>query len=224
MRVTIDMLDDKSKDLLWLTYANGAGVVLENTEQPDEILVRAYNHRDQAVVAKAKDVKLLFENGYMHVLNANITASNRLVLIAEQPANSEYKFSNDLSNLQKQHPRVQASIAEQERKWQARNEAERIEREKQRALEEQRKAEEEAFLKTPKGRLVNAARKTKKAFGTGLDAVIDTMDKFSRSADESIVSGAKRRHDNNDYHFGTMGFRRVQKANDEAVLKFYNKK
>lgn len=215
------MLDDKSKDLLYLTYKNGCGVVIENTQQPDELLVRAYNHRENAVIAKAKDVKLLFENGYMHVLNGTITASNRLVLIAEQPLNSPYQFNSDLDALQQQHPKVRAFEEEKERAWQAELEAARMERENQRRIEEQKKAEEAAFLKTPKGKLVNAARKTKDAIGNGVDSFMNMMDRFSRDVEDAQYDAAKRRQQTGMY-FGGGGARNIQKANDKFILEHHH--
>ena len=220
MKVTIDMLDDKSKDLLYLTFMNGAGVTIENTQQPDELLVRACNHKENTVIAKAKDVKLLFENGYMHVLNGTITASNKLVLIAEQPLNSPYQFNSDLYELQKQHPEVRAYEEEREREWQARLEANRIEKEKQRKIEEQKKAEEEAFLKTPKGKLVNAARKTRDALGNGMNSFMIMMDSFSRDVEDAQYDAAKRRQQTGMY-FGDLGFRNIQKANDKFILEHH---
>lgn len=221
MKVTIDMLDDKSKDILYLTYKNGCGVVIENTQQPDELLVRSYNHRENAVIAKAKDVKLLFEDGYLHVLNGAITASNRLVLIAEQPLNSPYQFNSDLDALQAQHPEVRAHEEEKERARQARFEADRVEKEKQRKIEEQKKAEEEAFLKTPRGKLVNAARKTKDAIGNGMDSFMNMMDRFSRDVEDAQYDAAKRRQQTGMY-FGDVGRKNIQKANDKFILEHHH--
>lgn len=221
MRVTMDMIDDKSKDLLYLTYIHGSGVVIENTQQPDELLVRAYNDKSQTVIAKAKDVKLLFENGYLHVLNGAITASKRLVLIAEQSPTSKYEFNRDLSTLQEQHPKVRDYKEESERAWQAQLEQERIEKERQMQLEVQKRAEEDAFLKTPKGKLVNAARKTRDALGNGVGSFIDMMDMFSRDTEEVAYNGAKKRQENNAY-FGSRGYQNMRKASDKFAIKHHN--
>lgn len=222
MNITLDMLNEKSRDVAYLSYMHGAGVLIENTDVPDEVLVRARNDRNATTIAKIKDIQLLFENGYLHILNAKITASRRLVLIPEQPADSPYAFNSDLTNFQKQHTKVKADIEKREREWQAQLEADRLKREQQRQLDEQRRIEEEAFLKTPKGKVVNLTRKTKKAIGSGVDTVLNMMDQFSREVDNACYNTAKKRQETNTY-IGPLGFRKVQRASDNYTINNYKK-
>lgn len=222
-------LDEGTKEVVYWSYALGYGAYIAPADAKHVKVTflnkdRSTNKR-VAVIAEIWGVKELFRNGYLCLLNADITKSDRLVITEKRDVNAKYKYDlNDTTKLDEfrsQHPKVKAAIQEMNDRLEAEWEEYRKHKEWQRQQEEEEKRKEEEFLKTPKGRMITFGRNAKELALNGLVGFTGIINDLVNSAEETSYENAKMRHDGN--HYITPKQNIFQRANDEYIIRNHKK-
>lgn len=218
--ININELSEQSKELVWLIYSCGGSFIASKLNRDDTISLRSFQDKNVNIDVPKDEAVMLYEAGHLCIPNIDII--NGKVIIKHStydPLDDKYKFSRDHFEFLNQHPKVREDtirrneeLEEQERKL-----AE--ERARQQELERIQKEKEEAYLKTPKGKIEHQLKKAASAFG-------DMVSMFGGnriSGEDPVVKYAEKRLKTNGY-FGDIANRRLQKAQDQYVVNHYKNK
>lgn len=215
--ININELSEQSKELVWLIYSCGGAFIASKLNRDNTISLRSFQDKNVNIDVPKDEAVMLYEAGHLCILNVDII--NGKVIIkhsADDPLSDKYKFSRDHFEFLNQHPKVREDTIRRNEEIERRLAEERA---RQQELERIQKEKEEAYLKTPKGKIEHQFKKVASAFG-------DMVSMFGGnriSGEDPLVKRAEKRLETNGY-FGDIANRRFQRANDQYVVNHYKNK
>ena len=216
--ININELSEQSKELVYLIYNYGGSFIASKLNHDGTISLRPFQHKEVNIDVPKDEAVILYEAGHLCIINIDII-SGRIIIkqSAKDCLKDDYKFSRDHIEFLKQHPKVREDIIERDKRLQELDRQLAAERAQQKELERIQKEKEEAYLRTPKGKIEHGFKKA-------VNTLADMMNMFDESShSEDRVNAAKKRLETNRY-MGTVGSRRFQKANDQYLVDHFSKK
>lgn len=217
--VNINELSEQSKELVYLIYRYGGSFVASKLNRDGTISLRALQHKEVNIDVPKDEAILLYEAGHLCIKNIDIISGRIIIKQSSNDCLKDYKYSRDHKEFLNQHPKVREETIQRDKRLQEFNRKLAEEKAQQKELERIQKEKEEAYLRTPKGKIEHGFKKVVNTLGD----IMNIFDGNPNNDDGIVIDYAKKRSETNSY-IGTMGSRMFQKANDKFVVDHFSKK